>query len=482
MNRVVLLAGSWDTEVRGRLEPVADALAGAGQPVSAIAPVGPRTGAVPPCLEHVPARRRDDALAGLDRLATSQTIVIECLDPEGARTALRWRADHQRDARVLVQACVLARDPTLAAVVDGAIAPTAVEAALCKAVGMPVDRVFHAATPVQPRPQLAPGSDSILCLAPLAPDRGLIALLDAWAAAGTGEGDRWTLRLGGPVEDADFAQTLARRAAECAGVVITERTDRADDEIAHCAVLIDPAGAASHEVLTAIARARAVLAPAGSPTAELACADATPMAYAPNAITGLIDAFGLLAGHRAADFTQPGIDAAARVLEAGAERRAAAARLDAYARANTLPARPPASPTPDAATPRWGARRGTGQSHDNTLRLERALLACASEGLRRVALYGAGSFVRSCAEALCTPPLEIVGMIDDDPARIGKRVWGYPVLSADVALTADLDAIILTAPSHEAQLWERCAWFRQARIRIVPLTRQYADGLVSRAA
>jgi FlaA1/EpsC-like NDP-sugar epimerase len=114
--------------------------------------------------------------------------------------------------------------------------------------------------------------------------------------------------------------------------------------------------------------------------------------------------------------------------------------------------------------------------------LERAMLACAAEGLRRIALYGCGDFLRRCSEALREPPVEIIGFIDDDERRQGRKLWGYPVFCADVALTADLDAVILTAPSVEVDLWRRTAWFRHARIRVLPLTARMDEPASSAAA
>lgn len=118
----------------------------------------------------------------------------------------------------------------------------------------------------------------------------------------------------------------------------------------------------------------------------------------------------------------------------------------------------------------WGlgpryASRATSWAHA----ARRELLKCASQGLRRVALYGAGTHTRALGEVLMEPDVEIAAIIDDDARRHGSRLWGYPIISPEEALGMNLDAIILSANSVEDLLWERTARHREAGIRVVRL-------------
>jgi hypothetical protein len=99
----------------------------------------------------------------------------------------------------------------------------------------------------------------------------------------------------------------------------------------------------------------------------------------------------------------------------------------------------------------------------------KAIATCASMGLRRVALYGAGTHTRALGEVLIEPDVEIVGIIDDDARRHGARMWGYPIISPDAALELKPDAIILSANSIEDRLWEKTARHRAAGIRVARL-------------
>ncbi|MEO1512153.1 MAG: hypothetical protein AAFU70_08780, partial [Planctomycetota bacterium] len=99
--------------------------------------------------------------------------------------------------------------------------------------------------------------------------------------------------------------------------------------------------------------------------------------------------------------------------------------------------------------------------------MERALRGCARRGERRVAIYGAGAHTRRMGPALCEPPLEIVGIVDDDPMRIGSRMWNFPVISPEEA--RDVDAVIISSDSAETAIWERCAGLRGAGVEVIRL-------------
>jgi len=481
LHRPVILTGRWDAQTRARVQSVANALAGGGANPVVVAPASPSDSGLGDGIRFIPARRRDDAAQILDRLAQDGILTIECHDPGAARCALAWRDATPGRGVVLIDAVAAESDPEAGRAADAVLASTVAHARRTVEAGVPESRVIVTPLPVAAHAAFEPGADAVLCATPIAPGRGLIELIDAWAASVCGTEDRWLLRFCGPVEDTTFALELARRAASCAGVRLSERLDNPEDEIAGSAVLIDPSGDGCPCVLRAVVRGRAVFAPAGSPTAEAACKPGTPFAIrAEEGLRGLIGAFDLLSDHDASAFAAPGRQAREHLLRVHASTLAVNARLEAYARAGT--SKPPAGRVRPDPLDLWGERPESRQNARDTARLQRAMLACHSEGLRRIALYGAGGFVKGCAEALCEPPVEIIGFIDDDPAKRGRRVWGYPVLCSDVALTADLDAVILAAPSCETELWQRTAWFRQARIRVIPLVRQHADLPAARAA
>lgn len=102
-------------------------------------------------------------------------------------------------------------------------------------------------------------------------------------------------------------------------------------------------------------------------------------------------------------------------------------------------------------------------------RMVKALRDCAAAGRVRVALYGAGTHTRSIVSALAEPPVEIACIIDDGTRLHGKKLFGFPVVSREQALALRLDAVVLSANSHEDALWERARVFRDSGVEVVRL-------------
>ena len=102
-----------------------------------------------------------------------------------------------------------------------------------------------------------------------------------------------------------------------------------------------------------------------------------------------------------------------------------------------------------------------------------AMDACRGEGLRRVALYGAGAHTVACGEALANPGIEICAIIDD--RRAGSRLWGLPIVTREESLCLELDAVIVSSDRVESAIYERCGAFRERGCSVVTL---YMGGCV----
>lgn len=113
----------------------------------------------------------------------------------------------------------------------------------------------------------------------------------------------------------------------------------------------------------------------------------------------------------------------------------------------------------------WGV--GETRSWSETAR--KAIHTCRSVGMKRIALYGAGTHTRGIGDALMEPGVEILGIIDDDHRRHGQRLWGFPIISPAQALELKPDAVILSANAFEDQLWEKAAPLRAAGIHVARL-------------
>jgi hypothetical protein len=105
-----------------------------------------------------------------------------------------------------------------------------------------------------------------------------------------------------------------------------------------------------------------------------------------------------------------------------------------------------------------------------TSRMVAGLKRAADQGLKRVAIYGAGTHTRGVGNALVAPPVEVVAIIDDNPDLRGKRLWNFPIVSPSDAISLDIDGVILSSNSMEDRLWESSATLRE---RGVPVIRLY---------
>jgi hypothetical protein len=139
-------------------------------------------------------------------------------------------------------------------------------------------------------------------------------------------------------------------------------------------------------------------------------------------------------------------------------------------------------PPADLAEAAWLAERSLAH-HDYygqrrilwTEALRRALEHCADAGLSPVALYGSGTHTRTAGDALVEPPATVACIVDDEPARQGRSLWGFPVVSREAALALGVRAAILSANAHEETLLARCADFARAGVRVLRLYEEGPD-------
>lgn len=74
---------------------------------------------------------------------------------------------------------------------------------------------------------------------------------------------------------------------------------------------------------------------------------------------------------------------------------------------------------------------------------------------KRIALYGAGRHTAELLEIIDGSPCEIVCVIDDEPARWGKAIARWPVVSLEEAAHAGIMDVVISSWMHEERLAER---------------------------
>lgn len=118
--------------------------------------------------------------------------------------------------------------------------------------------------------------------------------------------------------------------------------------------------------------------------------------------------------------------------------------------------------------------RGTGNAgasgtvpHDAVARMERLLRALAG---RRIAIHGAGAHTAALASVL-SGASDVVGFVDDDPARQGTTMWRRPIVAparAGDAAPRGLGAtdVVISSWMHEDDIWKRRAAYERAGLRV----------------
>jgi glycosyltransferase involved in cell wall biosynthesis len=107
-------------------------------------------------------------------------------------------------------------------------------------------------------------------------------------------------------------------------------------------------------------------------------------------------------------------------------------------------------------------------------RVRRLAARAASEGCKRISVYGTGKHTRRLA-AIFDGTLPFVGSIDDAPPA-WEYMFGLPIVRFESALE-DLrpDAVILSSDAWESRMWERTEGLRRAGVRVIAVYGEYGD-------
>ena len=96
----------------------------------------------------------------------------------------------------------------------------------------------------------------------------------------------------------------------------------------------------------------------------------------------------------------------------------------------------------------------------------RRLEVCRAEGVRRVVLFGATEASELTALASERAGVEVLGVVDPDPARRGTKVAGHAVEEPSAAAAWRPDAVLLTSPATDR---ERVRGLESGGFRVVCL-------------
>jgi len=107
--------------------------------------------------------------------------------------------------------------------------------------------------------------------------------------------------------------------------------------------------------------------------------------------------------------------------------------------------------------------------NDAADRLHRVLKQIARIHGGPVAIYGAGKHTCALASVWADSPVEIVGVIDDDPSRHGRRLWGWPIVGPADAAATEARAVVISSWMHESTIWQHRHILEAAGLRVLRL-------------
>jgi glycosyltransferase involved in cell wall biosynthesis len=172
----------------------------------------------------------------------------------------------------------------------------------------------------------------------------------------------------------------------------------------------------------------------------------------------------------AGDTREMGMQAWRRVGESFSLERfgaRASALIDAAAQA---PARAWPADRPAAFTSRPGSGASSGTvPAEGAQRLRDALHSLAG---RRVVLHGAGRHTIELAAALADSPAAIVGVTDDDPARWGGTLLGWPIVAPDQVGDLGATDVIISSWIHADAIFARRAAYERRGLVVHHLYRR----------
>ncbi len=99
-------------------------------------------------------------------------------------------------------------------------------------------------------------------------------------------------------------------------------------------------------------------------------------------------------------------------------------------------------------------------------RLARLLDRLADEQIGPIAIYGAGRHTRALADVWADSPVEIVGVLDDDPALHERTLWGWPIRPPEEADQLGAAAVIISSWLHQDEIWRRRVMFEKSGINL----------------
>lgn len=106
----------------------------------------------------------------------------------------------------------------------------------------------------------------------------------------------------------------------------------------------------------------------------------------------------------------------------------------------------------------WMEPRALPNIHAMITRLEGRLQGLIRQGKTRLMIYGAGLHSLYLVQTVSLEGLDLVGYLDSDPNKQGRRFLGSPVYSPEQILDHGPQAVLISTPTFEEEVYASISW------------------------
>ena len=87
--------------------------------------------------------------------------------------------------------------------------------------------------------------------------------------------------------------------------------------------------------------------------------------------------------------------------------------------------------------------------------------------LRRVIFYTAGEVTELLLHSLGMTDIELLAIVDDDPAKQGKELFGYPIISREEIPRFNPDGVIITTFRYRQEIYDKIKGLENQGIKVI---------------
>ncbi len=105
----------------------------------------------------------------------------------------------------------------------------------------------------------------------------------------------------------------------------------------------------------------------------------------------------------------------------------------------------------------------------------KALGKCLNKGVRTILIYGAGKHTRDMIALFDSYPIDIAGIVDDNPKAVRPSVFPWPVMHPDECERSLADTVLISSYTHETNMWQKREQFKARGLSVERIYGEISD-------